>query len=195
MSDYVVHLDRRNERSTSACSSAYRACEHFDERRGEGWIVRSTRGRFGATRSAAPETADQIGCTVSRIRSRAIGFAGQEQDLNMLTNRSVALAMMLIGLAEQPARAATCNLTVMGVQVLNDAACTATATRGITRVADEDGSAITIRGSAMIARLAGEQVSTRQHHRGTTLGDVVTSDNLNDKICYFGQKAVLCVEQ
>ena len=41
MSDYVVHLDRRNERSTSACSSAYRACEHVDERRGEGWIVRS----------------------------------------------------------------------------------------------------------------------------------------------------------
>ena len=113
----------------------------------------------------------------------------------MLANRTVALAMMLIGLAEQPARAATCNLTVMGAQVLYDAVCTATATRGITRVAVEDGSAITIRGLAMSARLAGEQVSTRRRHKGTSLGDVVTSDNLDDKICYFGQKAVLCVEQ
>jgi hypothetical protein len=111
----------------------------------------------------------------------------------MLPNRSAALAILLIGCSGAPALAATCNLTVLGASVFDDATCTVTAGRGGTTVAVEGGSVIRIRRTTMTARFAADPQAPR---RGVTAsyGKVVVSDNTDDKTCYFNQKAVLCVE-
>ena len=112
----------------------------------------------------------------------------------MLTGRSAALLVLSIGLTGSPAVAATCNLTVQGAHVIDDETCTVTSAKGTTRVAVEDGSTIEIRRSILRARLAGDR-SFAGHRRGaTSYGQVVTADRPNDRICYFGQVAVLCVE-
>lgn len=113
----------------------------------------------------------------------------------MLTNRSAALAVVLFGLTGTPLLAATCNLTVEGAHVVDDATCTVTAGRGITRAMVEGGSTIEVRRSIMSARLVEDPLPIRHRRRATSYGQVVTSDDADDRTCYFNQKAVLCVER
>ena len=113
----------------------------------------------------------------------------------MLTDRSVALALMLIGLTGAPALAATCNLTVEGAHILDDEDCTVSGGRGSTSITVGTYGTIIVRESAMSVRIAGQQSPNRRNRRRyVSLGQVVASDNSNDRMCYFGQKAVLCVE-
>jgi hypothetical protein len=111
----------------------------------------------------------------------------------MLLNRSAALAMILIGCSGAPALAATCNLTVLGASVFDDATCAVTAGRGGTTVAVEGGSTIRIRRTMMSARFAATSQAPRRRLT-VSYGKVVVSDKTDDKTCYFNQKAVLCVE-
>lgn len=113
----------------------------------------------------------------------------------MLTTRSAALAALVIGSSGAPALAATCNLTVIGAPVIDDATCTVAVGRGgtTTVAAIEGGSTVLIRHMIMSVRLAGDPSLTRR--RARSFGRVVPSDAADDKTCYFNQKAVFCVEQ
>ncbi len=112
----------------------------------------------------------------------------------MPTIRTAALALALTGLAAGPALAATCNLTVLGASVLDDATCTLAQGRGLTRV-DLPGGTIVIRRSVMSARLAADPGAPRPGRaRLSRYGQVTTSNGAGDKTCYFNQRAVLCVE-
>ena len=114
----------------------------------------------------------------------------------MLTSRSVALAIVLMGLAGGRTLAATCHLTVQGASILDDEDCTVSKARGSTKVIVGPYGTILIRGSAMSVQIAGPHAMTRRYRRRhVSLGQVVTSDDSDEKTCYFGQKATLCVEQ
>lgn len=113
----------------------------------------------------------------------------------MPTPRSIALALLLAPAAAAPAAAATCNLTVLGAHVIDDEPCTATRGRGVTRVAVGGGDAIVIRGSTMSGRLLGRPpVQGRPIGPRAALGTVVRSSDSDDRTCWFGQKATLCLE-
>ena len=73
----------------------------------------------------------------------------------MLTTRSTALAIMAIIATGGPCLAATCNMTVMGTSVLDDASCSVIEGRGITEVQIETGGTIDIRRSIMSVRPVG----------------------------------------
>ena len=115
----------------------------------------------------------------------------------MTMTRSAALGLaagVAAGFAG-PAAAATCNLTVLGAHVLDDAACSVATARGVTRIAVADGSALLIRRSTMSARLAGDvPTGPRVRRRFASYGQVVVTDDADDRRCYFNQKATLCVE-
>ncbi len=114
----------------------------------------------------------------------------------MLTNRSVALAIVLMGLAGGRTLAATCHLTVQGASILDDEDCTVSKARGSTKVIVGSYGTILIRGSAMSVQIADPQSTGRRYsRRHVSLGEVIMSDNSDEKTCYFGQKATLCVEQ
>ena len=113
----------------------------------------------------------------------------------MTTTRSAALAIAMVCLAAGPASAATCNLTVLGAHVLDDASCTVVRERGVTRVLVDDGSAVVIRRSTMSARLANDPLAARRGRRAYAgYGQVVVTNDSDDKRCYFNQKATLCVD-
>ena len=113
----------------------------------------------------------------------------------MRTTRKITLLIMLFSACSGPALAATCNMTIVGANVLDDAACTMMLRRGVTEVQVEDGSAITIRRSIMSARLIKDQFSTRRKGLvSTSFGQVVKSVDAADKTCFFNYKAVLCIE-
>ena len=114
----------------------------------------------------------------------------------MLTSRSAALAAVVSALAGGPAPAATCNLTVQGAPVLDDASCTVTSGRATTSVVVDNGGRILIRRSIMSARLADYPVPAgRRRGAYASFGSVIASDDADDRTCYFNQKAVLCVER
>ena len=113
----------------------------------------------------------------------------------MRTLRSVALTLLLFSACGGPAFAASCNLTIVGASVLDDASCTLTRGRGITEVQAEGGATIDIRRSIMSARLPGSLSAERRHEASTRFGQVVTSIDLDGKTCFFNYKAVLCIEE
>ena len=113
----------------------------------------------------------------------------------MMTTRRAALATLILGFSCAPALAATCNLTIKGATVIDDATCTVAAGRGLTVVAVEGGSTVRIRRMIMSASLAADPALAGRRRGATSFGRVVRSDNTDDKICYFNQKAVFCVEQ
>ena len=118
-----------------------------------------------------------------------------DRDLKMRTTRNITLMIMLLSACGGPALAATCNLTIVGANILDDASCTVTLRRGVTEVQVEDGSTIAIRRSIMSARLLKDQFPTRRKGPGSTsFGQVVKSVDAADKTCFFNYKAVLCVE-
>lgn len=114
----------------------------------------------------------------------------------MPRSRNAALAAVLSVLAGGPALAATCNLTVQGTTVLDDASCTVTGAKGATSVVVENGGRILIRRSIMSARLANYPIPAgRRRGASASFGPVIASDDADDRTCYFNQKAVLCVER
>ncbi len=114
----------------------------------------------------------------------------------MLTSRSVAIAIVLMGLAGGRTLAATCHLTVQGASILDDEDCTVSKARGSTKVFVAQYGTILVRGSAMSVQIAGPQSTSRRYRRRhVSLGQVLISDDSDEKSCYFGQKATLCVEQ
>lgn len=110
--------------------------------------------------------------------------------------RSAALALAPLLWACGPAPAATCNMTVLGTSVLDDAACTVATARGVTRISVGTGATLLIRRSVLRARLPEVEGPAGRPARLVSYGRVVTSgaDESDDKTCYFNQKAVLCVE-
>lgn len=113
----------------------------------------------------------------------------------MTTTRSAALAIAMACLAAGPASAATCNLTVLGTHVIDDASCMVVRGRGVTRVLVDDGSAVVVRRSTMSARVAGDPLATRRGRRAYAgYGRVVVTDDTDGRRCYFNQKATLCVD-
>ncbi len=113
----------------------------------------------------------------------------------MPTILRTALAITLIGIMGEPSIAATCNMTVLGTSVLDDASCAMTRGRTTTEVQVENGGTIDIRRSIMSARLAGNELATgRKRKASTSYGQVVTSVDTDNKTCYANIKAVLCVE-
>ncbi len=109
--------------------------------------------------------------------------------------RSAALTILLVATGGGPALAATCNMTIVGAGVLDDATCAVTRGRGFTEVQAEGGATIDIRRSVMSARLPGRQSTGRRHQASTLFGQVVTSIHPDGKTCFFNYKAVLCVEE
>ena len=114
---------------------------------------------------------------------------------DMRTPRSAALTILLFCACGGPALAATCNLTIVGASVLDDASCAVTRGRGFTEVQDEGGATIDIRRSIMSARLPGSLSAERRHQASTRFGQVVTSIDPDGKTCFFNYKAVLCIEE
>ncbi len=113
----------------------------------------------------------------------------------MLTTLRTALAITLIGVIGGPSLAATCNMTVMGASVLDDASCSVMQGRALTEVQVEHGGTVDIRRSTMSARLSGDDITTgRRRKAATSYGQVVTSVDADNKTCYANIKAVLCVE-
>lgn len=114
----------------------------------------------------------------------------------MRTIRNTVLTILLFGALSGPALAATCNMTVVGANVLDDASCTLTRGRGLTEVQVESGGTIDIRRSIMRSRLVGDQLSSGRKRQASTLfGQVVTSVDPANKTCFFNYKVVLCVEE
>ena len=113
----------------------------------------------------------------------------------MRTPRSAALTILLFSACDGPARAATCNMTIVGASVLDDASCAVTRGRGLTEVQAEGGATINIRRSIMSARLPGDPATGGRHQASTRFGEVVTSIDPSGKTCFFNYKAVLCVEE
>ncbi len=114
----------------------------------------------------------------------------------MRKTRSPVLTILLFGALSGPALAATCNMTVVGANVLDDASCTLTRGRGLAEVQVEGGGTIDIRRSIMSTRFVGNQLSTGRKRQASTLfGQVVTSVDSDNKTCFFNYKAVLCVEE
>ena len=106
-----------------------------------------------------------------------------------------AIAVLFAGLSCSPALATTCNLTVLGSSVLDDAACTVSTGRNLTQIAVSTGGTILIRRQTMRVALPGDGLAGRRRHPATiSYGQVITSGAPDDKICYFNQRAVLCVE-
>ena len=114
----------------------------------------------------------------------------------MTTIRRAAIAVLFAGMSCSPVLAATCNLTVLGSSVLDDAACTVGTGRSLTRIAVGTGGTILIRRRTLRVALPGDDLSGRRRRRPATVsyGEVVTSGEADDKICYFNQRAVLCIE-
>lgn len=115
----------------------------------------------------------------------------------MLTLRHAAMALIL-AIAAGPAFAETCNLTVTGRTVLDDEPCTVSTRGGAVVVRQGNIAIISIRRSILRTRLLADRISlaTGRKRRGLrSFGLVVKSDSQNDKVCYFNQKATLCIEQ
>ena len=113
----------------------------------------------------------------------------------MLTTRSAALAIMLIGVTGGPSVAATCNMTVLGTSVLDDASCSVMRGRGRTVVQVENGGTIDVRRSIMSTRFIGDQPTMKRRRTASrSYGQVVTSVDTDTKTCYANSEAVLCVE-
>ena len=108
--------------------------------------------------------------------------------------QSAALTILLFGTCGGPALAATCNLTIVGASVLDDASCAVTRGRGFTEVQAEGGATIDVRRSVMSARLPGHLPTGRSRQGSTRFGQVVTSVDPDGKTCFFNYKAVLCVQ-
>ncbi len=116
----------------------------------------------------------------------------------MLTTRHAALAIMLMTIATQPALAETCNLTLNGRPLLEDAACTVTSRGRI--VSTDQGETITIeiRRSILRADIAENRHLSwhRDKHYGLrSFGRVVKSNDLDDKTCFFNQHITLCIDR
>ncbi|MGI3903344.1 MAG: hypothetical protein ACRYGP_13155 [Janthinobacterium lividum] len=112
----------------------------------------------------------------------------------MMTTRRAALATLILGFSCAPALAATCNLTIKGALVIDDATCTVSVGRGLTTAEIEGGSTVTIRRMMMSASPAADPALSGRRRKATSFGMVVRSDRTDDKVCYFNQKAVFCVE-
>ena len=114
----------------------------------------------------------------------------------MRTIRNTGLTILLSGALSGPALAATCTMTVVGADILDDASCTLTRGRGLTQVQVEGGGTIDVRRSIMSTRFIADQLSTgRKRQASTSFGQVVTSVDQDHKTCFFNYKAVLCVEE
>lgn len=113
----------------------------------------------------------------------------------MPTTHAAALASILC-LAAGPALAATCHMTVQGVPVIDDQACTATGRRGDMRVSVGTEDTVRIRRGIMSGRfLARRRSDGRLRRIVVSYGQVVSSSvDSDDKACYFNQKATLCVD-
>ena len=111
-----------------------------------------------------------------------------------MTTRRAALATLILGFSCAPALAATCNLTIKGAPVIDDATCTVAVGRGLTTVAVEGGSTVRIRSMIMSASPAADPAMAGRRRKATSFGMVVRSDSTDDKTCYFNQKAVFCIE-
>ena len=113
----------------------------------------------------------------------------------MLKTRSTALAIVAILAAGEPSLAATCNMTVMGTSILDDAACAVVRGRGVTEVQVASGGTIDIRRSIMSVRPMEDRSTTRRRRKAPrSYGQVLTSVDPDNKTCYANSKAVLCVE-
>ena len=111
-----------------------------------------------------------------------------------MTTRTAALALIPL-LAGGPAFAATCHMTVQGVPVIDDQDCTAAGPRGNVRVADAAGDVVRIRRSTMSGRfIVRRRGDPRLHRIAVSYGQIVASDDSDDKTCYFNQKATLCID-
>ena len=113
----------------------------------------------------------------------------------MTTFRRAAIAVLFAGVSCSPVLAATCNLTVLGSSVLDDAACTVSPGRNVTQIAVGTGGTILIRRQTMRVALPGDGLSGRRHPATISYGQVIRSNDSDDKTCYFNQRAVLCVER
>ncbi len=112
----------------------------------------------------------------------------------MTTTNAAALASLLCLLAG-PGSAATCHMTVQGVPVIDDRDCTATGGRGGIRVDVGGEDTIRIRRSTMSGRFVARRPSDGRLRRVfVSYGQVVVSNDSDEKTCYFNQKATLCVD-
>ncbi len=112
----------------------------------------------------------------------------------MTTTRSAALATLLC-LGAGPALAATCHMTVQGVPVIDDQDCTATGRAGNVIITDATGDTVRIRGSGMSGRFVTRRPSDGRPHRvSVSYGRVVASRDDDETVCYFNEKATLCVD-
>ena len=116
----------------------------------------------------------------------------------MPTTRYAVLAIMLAATAAQPALAGTCNFTVNGRLMLDDEPCTANNRGGVLRIEAGNAGTIVIRRSILSAGIADDTFPLRHNAKRNELksfGLVVKSDGNDDKVCYFHQKATLCMER
>lgn len=112
--------------------------------------------------------------------------------------RNIALALALTTITAQPAFAETCNLTVLGRQVLDDEPCTVSTRGRAVEILQEGAVSMIVRGSVLQTNLAGAEDLALRHRRRrgfTSLGQVVKSNTNDDKVCYFNQRATLCIER
>lgn len=112
--------------------------------------------------------------------------------------RTVALALAIGATAAQPAFAETCNLTVLGRQVLDDEPCSVRTHGRAVEVIQGNAVSMIVRGSVLRTNLADAEDLAPRHRRRrgfTSLGLVVKSDTSDDKVCYFNQKATLCIDR
>lgn len=112
--------------------------------------------------------------------------------------RSLALALALGAVAAQPALAETCNLTVLGRKVLDDEPCMVRAHGRTVEIVQDGGVSAIVRRSVLRINLAGAEDLTPRHRKRRgfrSFGLVVKSDTRDDKVCYFNQKATLCIER
>ena len=112
----------------------------------------------------------------------------------MTTTRSAALAAILC-LAGGHAFAAGCHMTVQGVPVIDDQACSAAGRGGDVTVTDEAGDTIRVRRSTMSARFAPRGPAEARRRRDVvSYGRIIASGGSGDKTCYYNQKATLCID-
>jgi hypothetical protein len=113
----------------------------------------------------------------------------------MTTTRLAAGFALLLCAPGASALAATCHMTVQGVPVIDDQDCTSAGRGRNVVITTEGGDAIRIRRSIMSGRLMARRPGDGRLRRvPVSYGLVVTSNDSDEKTCYFNQKATLCLD-
>ena len=116
----------------------------------------------------------------------------------MRTTRHGVLTILVMAAAVHPAFAETCNLTIQGRKILDDESCTVGHRAGVLTLRQENGGTVVVRRSTLltdVAPIGSRKVRNSGRSGLRSLGLIVKSDNLVEKVCFFNQNATFCVER